>query len=368
MESLYKSVKNIFWKDISFGQDAYVDTESRRNHLVKILCYISLVSFILYATIYAIMDLFYLWLMILNLLVFCSGFIIGLLLLKRKKYMAARIIPLLSLTLPIFIGSGIFFGRSPGIHIFFFLFSLMPIVIWPFEKRGLIIFFFLMNIACFFYVEYIMPADHELIPFPSQHLVFIRSISYFISFLVIALVILLYQKLAEYKERLLLAANEDLKEKTGELSDLNNTKNRFFSILAHDLKSPFGAVLKGLELVIANWEQFSDKKIRKLMDTVHQSAATTYGLLEKLLEWGKITTHRLQPHFENIGMNEIITEAIDLYNGSILDKEIDVNLDLEKDLLVYADRNMLSVIVRNMISNAIKYTPRKGMIKILSES
>jgi signal transduction histidine kinase len=212
-----------------------------------------------------------------------------------------------------------------------------------------------------------MPAGAIMIPFPEEHLILIRSISYFLSFTLIALIILLYQKLAENKEKLLLDANEDLKRKTEELTELNVTKDKFFSILAHDLKNPFSSVLKGLELVTMNYRRHNDEKRIMLLDAIHKTALSTYELLEKLLEWGKIKTGRLQPQFDNIEINEIVLEVIDLYDKLIIDKSLTITIDLEKNLLVYADQSMLSVIVRNLISNAIKFTPNKGNIKVLSE-
>ncbi len=367
MKTFVDRIVNFFWKGEYKGNNAFLDAESRRNHLVKIACIIAFNIYVSFVIIYMIIDFSYLLPMILNLFIFSILFLIALQLLKREKYKVAKIIVLFSLTTPIFIGSGILFGRDPGIHIYFFLFALAPIVFWSFEKKGSIILFFLLNIACFFYVEYLMPAESALIPFPEEHLTFIRSLSFFLSFIVIGLIILLYQKLAENKEELLLEANKDLERKTQELTELNKTKDKFFSIIAHDLKNPFGAILKGMELISENYDRYTDEKRKRLIDTIRKTSISTYELLDKLLEWGKIKTNSLHPHFDNIDMNGIVLDVVDLYEKLLSDKSISIHVDLEKNLLVYADHYMLSVIVRNLISNAIKFTPRKGNIKILSE-
>lgn len=367
MKSFFERISSLIWKKEQSNTDAAIDAENRRNHLAKVTCTIALSSYVLYIIIYSIIDFYYLWPMILNLAVFAIVFVVALVLLRKRKFMSAKILSLFSMTLSIFIGSALLIGRPPGIHIYFFLIALLPIVIWSFDHRGLITFFFLLNISCFFYVEYLVTTRNVLIPFPEEYIILIRSISYIISFIIIALTILLYQKLAENKEKLLLNANKKLKEKTDELTELNNTKDKFFSIIAHDLKNPVGAILKGIELISMNYEKHTDKKRIELIEAVHKTSLSTYELLEKLLEWGKIKTNRLQPHFDNIDLNEVVNEVIELYEKLILDKMISIEIDLEKNLLVYADQYMLSVVVRNLISNAVKFTPKGGSIKILSE-
>lgn len=366
MRSATTWIRKLFWKDEKVSTDADIDAESRRNHLTKITCYIAFISYLLYCTIYSVIDFQYLWPMIANLAFFSISFLIALFLLRKEKFTSAKILALTSMTISMFIGSGLI-GRQTGIHIFFFLISLFPIVIWSFDHRRKIIFFFLLNILCFFYVEYLLPSDRVIIPLPEENLILIRSISYSISFIIIALIILLYQKLAENKEKLLLDANKDLKRKTEELIKLNVTKDKFFSILAHDLKNPFGSVVNGLELLIMKNNNRSEGKFTNIIESLHKTATSTFELLEKLLEWGKIRTRKIHPQFDNININDIVHETIDLYEKAIRDKSLQINIDLEKNLLVYADHYMLSLIVRNLVSNAIKFTPKKGEIKILSE-
>jgi signal transduction histidine kinase len=164
-------------------------------------------------------------------------------------------------------------------------------------------------------------------------------------------------------ERLQEQANE-LKIKNHELNCLNDSKNLFFSIIAHDLKNPFSIIMGYAELLRKRYKTLSDEKRSKYIELIESTSAKTNNLLENLLNWARSQTDKIKLNFETIILNDIVQEVLDLYSENIRNKEIEI--DYSPDLLyeVYADKDTISIVVRNIISNAVKFSYNGGKILI----
>lgn len=152
-----------------------------------------------------------------------------------------------------------------------------------------------------------------------------------------------------------------------ELQRLNAEKDKFFSIIAHDLKSPFGALLGMLELISKDFEMFSDEEIKEISNDLYNSAQGVYKLLENLLEWSRIQRKSIKfnPVHSNIYL--VADNILQILYMQAKNKDIHLVNELPEDLKAYCDENMASTIIRNLVSNAIKFTDAGGSVTLSSQ-
>ncbi len=155
-----------------------------------------------------------------------------------------------------------------------------------------------------------------------------------------------------------------LQTRNSQLSEINEAKNKFFSILAHDLKSPFNSILGFSEMLKDKAAQMDAAEIKKCSGAVHANALSTFLLLENLLAWGNTLRGSIHYNPSEICLKEVIDEEIDILTGFALKKEISVVSNIPDALNIQADKDMIKVVFRNLLSNAIKFTPKNGIIRI----
>jgi len=167
--------------------------------------------------------------------------------------------------------------------------------------------------------------------------------------------------------------NEILKQKQSieiqrkELESLNTTKDKFFAIIAHDLKNPFSTVLGLSELLAKEFESFEPDKLKVFIEQIYKYSNNTFNLLENLLQWSMLQTGRMPLRPKLIDLKSLIDENIELLRGNALQKGIRVETTIDTDLFVYVDVSMITTVLRNLLSNAIKFTTQDGVIKIKVE-
>lgn len=161
---------------------------------------------------------------------------------------------------------------------------------------------------------------------------------------------------------------EEIQNVAFELEKANKTKDKFFSIIAHDLKSPFNALLGISGILLESHTTIEEEERETLIESIHGSSMKTYRLLENLLTWAQTQTGKIKFNTETINISVLITETISLLEEPTKNKEIKLLLNAEKDLSITADRNMIDTVIRNLVSNAIKFTPKGGTITIKSET
>ncbi|MGC9375406.1 MAG: tetratricopeptide repeat-containing sensor histidine kinase, partial [Bacteroidales bacterium] len=170
--------------------------------------------------------------------------------------------------------------------------------------------------------------------------------------------------LLETKNNQLRQANQKLRESEKNLKELNATKDKFFSIIAHDLKNPFQSLLGFSEVLYKNVNNLSKDEIEEYSKMIFESSQNLFNLLGNLLEWSKsqLGSTKLSP--ENIKLTETLNETLSILNISAQKKQIHIDTKIPEEIYVYADKNVLSTILRNLISNSIKFTEQNGIIKI----
>ncbi len=156
-----------------------------------------------------------------------------------------------------------------------------------------------------------------------------------------------------------------LQQQSVELKRLNATKDKLFSIVSHDLKGFFFTILGAGEILRSRIEKF-DPDDKKFIEMMFRGAKNAFNLLENLLEWSRSQLGRIEFAPEKIRLNEVIHTATTLLEMSAANKQIKITHSIDSEIFIYADMNMLSTIVRNLVSNAIKFTDKNGEIKISS--
>ena len=156
----------------------------------------------------------------------------------------------------------------------------------------------------------------------------------------------------------------DILEKNQKLNDANDTKDKFFGIIAHDLRNPFNSMIGLSELLLMNAEQISPAKVLKYISTIHSTAKNTHRLLENLLEWSRAQTGEMVFTPENLVIEKMIYDVVNLFESNAQAKDIAIHCEIEELMIVKADHNMIHTVLRNLVSNALKFTNRNGTIVI----
>lgn len=170
------------------------------------------------------------------------------------------------------------------------------------------------------------------------------------------------QQIEEQTEELMAQKNE-LEDTNNHLRELNSTKDRFFSIIAHDIKNPFQNVLGFAELLEEQFDTLAEEKKKKFINAIFVSATSVFKLLENLLQWARSQTNQLKVQKTRIEIDHLIKNSIGVIENNAAEKNITIHYSPVR-ALVYADPDMIGTVIRNLLSNAVKFTPTRGNIYI----
>ncbi|MFC2102588.1 ATP-binding protein, partial [Bacteroidota bacterium] len=194
---------------------------------------------------------------------------------------------------------------------------------------------------------------------------FILAVALFISSLLFILTRLFVVRRYNLRlSKMVAIRTRELKRSEKDLKESNQAKDNFFSIIAHDLKSPFNAILGMLELLTTEYDDFTDKERHKILMSLRTASTRTIDLLENLLTWAQAQKGLLPFVPEKFDLMELVRENFSLFEPTALIKRIRMNAPLSENVIVYGDRNMINTVVRNLISNAIKFTYPDGDVTI----
>ncbi len=175
-------------------------------------------------------------------------------------------------------------------------------------------------------------------------------------------------------EQLLLRYNKELAEVNQRLTDsedklkkLNNEKDKFFSIIAHDLKSPFNALLNLSEFLVDDLDDLSTEEIKSFSTEINKAAHNVYDLLLNLLHWTQIKTGRMKSTKENVLLLPLVENAVALLEGVATRKNIRIINNVEISHSFYGDKTMISSVLQNLIANAIKFSNEDTEVLVVSE-
>jgi signal transduction histidine kinase len=160
----------------------------------------------------------------------------------------------------------------------------------------------------------------------------------------------------------------ELRKSEEKLKELNATKDKLFSIIGHDLRGHISGFKSLVELMISDFDLSDSKNLMDVLHIIQKSAASTYDLLENLLAWANSQRNEIVYSPEEIKLNEVVLFSVDLFNELTQNKGITIINNIPNNTIVFADKNMLMIVLRNIISNAIKFTANGKQIIISTYS
>lgn len=172
----------------------------------------------------------------------------------------------------------------------------------------------------------------------------------------------------EAKNLEIIQKNETLHQLNTELQALNHTKDRFFSIIAHDLRNPFNSIIGLTDILLQNLNDPPQEKTRKTVADIRETSKHAYDLLQNLLIWARSQTGTLEFTPAPLDLCEMTEENIQLVQGQAARKEIIVVNHVDEPVPFTGDSQMINTILRNLLTNAIKFTPREGKVEVRAKN
>ncbi len=179
------------------------------------------------------------------------------------------------------------------------------------------------------------------------------------------------QKLNQELELWNATLEQQVKERTAELeaqkfelAELNASKDKFFSIISHDLRSPFNVILGFTRLLSDNFDQYEREQIKNRVASIRTSAEKLYALLENLLTWSRIQRGVIDYDPEELDLYELVQDTVELFTPNAEHKQVTLRNLIQRGTTVYADYSMLDTVIRNLTSNALKFTSSGDIIEL----
>lgn len=158
--------------------------------------------------------------------------------------------------------------------------------------------------------------------------------------------------------------NNVISKQAEELEESNRTKDKFFSLIAHDLRNPFQGLVGVTELILMDMGEKENSELKENIHHLHATASLLHNFVEDLLSWASLQNGKMTPKLEEIDISKLAAELVKLLKDSAEQKNIELSFGTSVRTNVFADRNMLKTIIRNLISNAIKFTDSGGAITL----
>ena len=176
----------------------------------------------------------------------------------------------------------------------------------------------------------------------------------------------LHQEVAERKraELALRAAHNELQQKNQELQDVNASKDKFFSIISHDLRSPLSVILGMTELLRENFDHYAPDRAKELLTRMNAAAERLNMLLENLLTWSRLQRGVMEYRPEKIDLRAIAEESRDLLLARAEQKDVVLANIIPPKTSAFADYDMINTVIRNLVSNALKFTTAGDRIEL----
>lgn len=157
---------------------------------------------------------------------------------------------------------------------------------------------------------------------------------------------------------------EDIKQAARSMVELNATKDKFFSLIAHDLQNPVYAILSLSEFLSSNLNQLAEHEVTSFVNLIQSSAKGIYSLLENLLDWTKLQTGKMKVQKEYLSITKVTAYVVNQFVFPAQEKGISIDLISPEDVLVESDTHLITTIVRNLISNAVKYSHSGARVQV----
>lgn len=166
----------------------------------------------------------------------------------------------------------------------------------------------------------------------------------------------------------LINQSRELEEKAGELESANATKDKLFSIIAHDIRNPFSAVLNFSELLLEEVEQIDNPALKMYADNIYLSSQNTFVLLENLLYWSKSQRGAITLQPSKVNLNQMVLEVLKTAKANAIESNVVLKMNLPENIFLHTDSTLLRIILGNLTGNAIRYNKPGGSVEIVAEN
>jgi signal transduction histidine kinase len=327
----------------------------------KLLAYVLVIG-ILFSVCFGFMDLFmgFVWPALANLFML-SGFCLALWLLSVRKSLSAKIIMIIILNIVIAIHSLLF---NPFNYLVIFYLPVLISLPAIFKGRELVYaavlgLISLISMVVILYTDYRLPGAYNL----SLEAIKIQWILNFSGAAVMSVVMMYFIiKVNENIHQTLLKQREIIKINNDKLQQTIKTRDKLFSLIAHDMKGPFQSMAASLEILNAADTSNEDKQM--VISHLSKRAENTIIMLNNLLLWSQTQVDSIRFKPEIIAIDRLIESLAVNFKMQAEQKSMNINLNFRKGLTVYADKVMLESILRNLVSNAIKFTNSRGLVSL----
>lgn len=171
----------------------------------------------------------------------------------------------------------------------------------------------------------------------------------------------------------LLRKNKEIMEQKAEidlqnikLTELNQTKDKFFSIISHDLRGPFNALMSLLNIIVDDYASLTEEEKLSILKSIRKNSENTFNLLINLLDWSRAQRGLIQNNPEMFNLSILVDEVFEILSSRASQKGHELHNEIPEDTSLYTDRHLMSSILINLINNSIKFTPSKGTIRVSS--
>ncbi|MEE4197117.1 MAG: tetratricopeptide repeat-containing sensor histidine kinase [Bacteroidales bacterium] len=195
-------------------------------------------------------------------------------------------------------------------------------------------------------------------------------ISLSVVFILFLLMIYLLNRQVRAKNKalsLLSSQNQQIKEQSEKLDQLNNTKDKFFSIISHDLKGAIGGFLSQTQFLAEDFDHLDKKDSYDLIKMMKYSSEQLYSLLENLLEWSRTQTGSIRFQPEKFNLSKLTENIVSLFKTPMQEKEIQAKIAIDPSIEVFADINMIATVMRNLIMNSIKFSHPQSSFSVTAK-
>lgn len=281
----------------------------------------------------------------------------------------ANVVGLSLFTVNYFLNSGL---RGPT-DLFFLLFLLLSIAISPAEQYKVwipvnVMILIILNMVEFYYPGYVpdtyLTRSNRFVDHMSAYAV-VAAITYFCIHYIRGS----YEKekaSAVEKTKAIELQNRQIVKQNEELEKLNAEKNKLMSIVAHDLRSPLASIQNFLELLTQH--ELEEEQKLDIENNLLNSTKDTLAMLSKLLDWSKSQLHGVSVHMEQLNVQTLFEATLNLERHTAASKDITLDYYFDPSASIYADSDMMQLILRNIVGNAIKFTPNGGRIMVRAEA
>ncbi|WP_167604561.1 tetratricopeptide repeat protein [Maribellus sediminis] len=189
----------------------------------------------------------------------------------------------------------------------------------------------------------------------------------FAVFVIVVIAGMAYFRIRSANQQIIIQKAE-IETQNKELEKLNKLKDKMFSIIGHDLRAPLANLSTSLGIMTSGQFDQSPEKEEKLFQLLSAGTQSALGLLENLLTWSRSQQNTMAFSPETIHLSEVVDETFSLLLTSAVNKQIELKSEVPEDLSVYADKNMIKTVIRNLVSNAIKFCNENGKIEVFSKT